>query len=97
MLDPTLFNHAMGNKTEEREGHAAQHRHDSRRGGGKGAGRRGGDGGVNKRSQRKERAEVRKQGVVCRGDCDGNVIRETRCEARRSAEREPHLPPILAN
>lgn len=87
----------VGNKAEEREGQAAQDRHDSRGGGEKGAGCRGRDSRVNKRGERKERVEVRKQGVVCRGDCDGNVIRGTQCEARRSAEREPHLPPILAN
>lgn len=53
---------------------------------GRGGGRnRGGD----KRSRRKEKVEVRKQRVVCRGDCDGNVIRETQCEAWRSARRAP--------
>lgn len=53
---------------------------------GRGRGRnRGGD----KRSKRKEKVEVRKQRVVCRGDCDGNVIRETQCEAWRSRQRAP--------
>lgn len=27
------------------------------------------------------KAEVRKQGAVCKGDCDGNVIREVQCVA----------------
>lgn len=49
----------------------------------------GGINGGDKRSKRKEKVEVRKQRVVCRGDCDGNVIGEMQCEARRSTQRVP--------
>ncbi|CDR18094.1 unnamed protein product, partial [Oncorhynchus mykiss] len=36
------------------------------------------------------RVEVRKQGLAaCRGDCDGNVIRESHCGARGSVQASP--------
>lgn len=76
------FNHSMGrNKAGPKTDVTA---------GGEENGRgRGGIGGGDKRSKRKEKVEVRKQRVVRRGDCDGNVIRETQCEARRSTRRVP--------
>ncbi len=80
--EATLFNHSMGrNKAGPKTDVTA---------GGEENGRgRGGIGGGDKRSKRKEKVEVRKQRVVRRGDCDGNVIRETQCEARRSTRRVP--------
>lgn len=52
-----------------------------------------------KRVRQKQRSESK--GVVCKGDCDGNVIREVQCMAFGVGVlnqcRKPHLPPILAN
>lgn len=74
---------------------------------------RGWDGGQKRqqqaqREQKKRReGEAKKQrseskGSVCKGDCDGNVIREVQCMAFGGRGvlnqcRKPHLPPILAN